>query len=171
MKNAFYTITILFALLLSACKKKETLPENDLTEDNITACQVGASCNFLFADNSGMDESKLLLTKGQYRVFWAQATTNYAAFSLYMMAPMIGDHFVLTKEDFLAGRIKYQNNCAYCFAASMVPIDGKIKGKKLPKVAGLPEKWLIEADVIFSTGTGSASTNNLHLKQYYTSAN
>lgn len=170
MKNAC-SLFILLLFSLSGCKK-ETAAEAILpNEDNLTVCPTGSTCNFFYADNSGMDGIKLLLTKGQYRVFWAHTSVSYSAFSLYMMAPMIGDSFSLTKEDFLEGRVKYQNNCPTCFSISMVPVDGKITGRRLPAGNGLPERWIVEADVVFTSSGPSIPTQPLHLKQYYLPAN
>ncbi|MCZ4225429.1 hypothetical protein [Pedobacter rhodius] len=157
--------------MLGGCKKETATEEHLLSEDNLTVCPTGAACNFLYADNAGMDGIKILLTTGQYRVFWAHTSIDYSAFSLYMMAPMIGDSFILTKENFLAGKVKYQNNCATCFSTSMLPVDGKIIGRRLRAGNGLPERWLIEADIIFLANGASIPAQPLHLKQYYLPAN
>ncbi|RZK92866.1 MAG: hypothetical protein EOO98_01505 [Pedobacter sp.] len=170
MKNA-YLLLIPILFVYGSCKKGKLPDENLPDENNITACANGASCNFFYAENAGMDGNKLLLTTGQYRVFWAKTSIDYSAFSLYMMAPMIGDKFTLTKEDMLAGKVKYQNNCALCYANSIFPVDGKITGRRLKPANGLPERWLIEADVTPQVSGTSIPTPTIHLKQYYLPAN
>jgi len=169
MKNAIKILALLLIILLNSCKKNKTESADMLTEDNLTECLKDTYCTYLYADNAGMDGYYLTLTTGQYRVFWANTGIGQEFFSLYFMAPMLGDRFELTKVDFTEGRVKYRNNCSTCYAVSAAPVDGKITGKKIPQVAGLPEKWLVEADVVLAVG--STNMKSIHLKQYYFRAN
>ncbi|WP_316831510.1 hypothetical protein [Pedobacter aquatilis] len=168
------TINLILSFLLlfcfSACKKSEA--EADLVDGtNLTECPISGSCNFLFANNSGMSENNLLLSKGQYRVFWAQTSLNGTSTALYMMAPMNGDRFTMDKTDILEGRVKYFSSCVSCFAINMVLVDGTIKGQKVKQQAGLPEKWLVESDVVLAASENLSYRVPLHFKQYYLPAN
>jgi len=170
MRNALLFSTMII-MLFGGCKKQAPAIENLPTETDLTACSLTTNCSFLYADNAGMDGIKLNLTTGQYRVFWAHTSIDYAAFSLYMMAPMIGNSFTLTKEDMLAGRVKYQNNCPTCYSSVMLPVDGKIIGRRIAAKDGLPERWLVQADLVLQAGGVSAGAQTIHLKQYYLPAN
>lgn len=164
---AFLVIPVLFA----ACKKDSKAEPELLSEKDLTVCPTGALCDFLYADNSGMNGFDLLLSRGQYRVFWANTSLNNFTFSLYAMAPMVGDRFVLGKQDFAAGLVKLRNNCATCYAIGFVPVDGTIKGQKVSGVTGQPDKWLLQIDIVAGSPTDTNLRMPLHLKQYFINVN
>lgn len=172
MKQTFKLIAFLsLSVLFSGCKKdSRALPEL-LSDKDLTVCPTGGSCDFFYADNSGMNGFDLLLSKGQYRVFWSNTSLNSFAFSLYAMAPMIGDNFVLGKQDFAADLVKLRNNCANCYAIGFVPIDGTIKGQKLSRIPGQPEKWLLQVDIVAGSPADPNLRLPLHLKQYFLNVN
>lgn len=172
MKNALkFLIPVLLIVILAGCKKEKAAEPESLTDKDLTKCPSGANCKFYFADNAGMDGINLTLTTGQYRVFWANTSVNNISFSLYMMAPMLGDRFVLGEEDFKDGRVKFMNNCASCFSSGLTPVNGTIKGQRMPSVAGEKERWIIEADITLGTGNDIKFNTSIHLKQYYSPAN
>lgn len=171
MKNAFkYLIPILLIVILSACKKSRST-EEDLTEKDLTECPKGANCIFSFANHAGMEGTRLTLSTGQYRVFWAHTSANNISFSLYMMAPMVGDRFVLGSEDFKDGRVKFINNCPNCYSMGFTPVDGTIKGQRVSMTASGQERWLVEVNIVMGSNADPNYRLPIHLKQHYVVVN
>jgi len=165
-----FMISLCGFLLLSGCKKQETAEADLVDNTDLTTCQTDANCSFLFANNVGMNERMLTFAKGQYRIFWAQTRYSSSSQTLFMMAPMIGDRFILKKEDILAGRVKYDYGCTTCNFVAVYPIDGEVKGQRVKQAEGLPEKWLIDATLILGNVNTSIANYTVHIKQYYTPA-
>jgi hypothetical protein len=171
MKNAFKFLIPMLIVVLSACKKDGAAKEEDLTEKDLTECPSGANCIFSFANNAGMEGTRLTLSTGQYRVFWAYTSIKEVSFSLYMMAPMVGDRFILNDEDFKAGRVKFINNCASCYSIGLTPVEGTVKGQRVSATAGGKERWLVEVDIVMGSNADPNYHLPIHLKQYYVVAN
>ncbi|WP_316734640.1 hypothetical protein [Pedobacter aquatilis] len=172
MKLYLKPLIVIFLLIsVAGCKKDASVEEVIIDDKDLTVCPGGAMCNYFYADNSGMDGFQLLLSKGQYRVFWANTGIKETSYSLYIMAPMAGNSFVMGKESFDAGLVKLRNNCAACYSIGIVPVDGKIVGKRVSQGNGKPDNWLVEADLVVGSPADPKFSLPLKIKQYYLPAN
>ncbi|WP_162799866.1 hypothetical protein [Pedobacter jeongneungensis] len=171
MKNAFKTTAILLIVFaaLSSCKKKVEDPMDFTIEDqNLTACPVGTTCHFQYANNASMDGNWLNTTVGEHRIFWARNAGNYTTSWMYFQAPMTGDKFLLNDADVQAGKVKFVSGCPTCFGIELKALKGTVKGIKVAKNNAEPEKWLLESKIVLSAiGSSDVPYDTIYVKQYY----
>lgn len=173
MKNAFKTVTILLIgfTILSACKKKTEDPMDFTVDDqNLTACPVGTTCHFQYANYASMDENWINTTVGQYRVFWARNVKDSRTSWMYFQAPMIGDKFLLNDADVQAGKVKFVSSCPVCYGIELKALKGTVKGIKAAKNNAEPEKWLLESNIVLAVMGSNVPYDTIYVKQYYTPA-
>jgi len=148
--------------LFSGCKKnKETDSQLILDDKNLSECPKSGSCSFQYVNNANMVRGQLTFTTGQHRIFWAKMQAELVFRSFYFQAPMLGDKFVLDQVDIAAGRVYLESGCPTCFSVNAQPVDGTVKGIRVPATAISPEHWLVEANLIMP------SKETITVKQYF----
>ncbi|RBQ07578.1 hypothetical protein [Pedobacter miscanthi] len=173
MKNAVKTTTILLIACTTffACKKKTEDPMDFTVDDqNLTACPLGTTCHFQYADNASMDENWLNITAGQHRIFWARNVKDSRTSWMYFQAPMTGDRFLLNDADVQAGKVKFVSSCPVCYGVELRALKGTVKGIKVVKNSAEPEKWLLESNIVLSVIGSIVPVDTIYVKQYYTPA-
>lgn len=169
MKNAFkVTITFLIALtILSACKKKTDNPMDfTIDEQNLTPCTEGV-CVFEYVNYAAMANQQMALTTGQYRIFLASKSNDFSTTRVYIQAPMVGDKFLLTDADILAGKVKRLFSCPTCDYYNLTPIAGTVKGIKVANTNNSAEKWLLDAHIVVAAEKSKIPVDTIHIKQYF----
>lgn len=169
MRNAFKITAIFFIALsiLSACKKKTDNPM-DFTIDakNLTLCSEG-NCSYEYVNYAAMSDQQMALTTGQHRIFLATKSNNFSTTRVYILAPMLGDKFLLTDADILAGKVKHLFSCPTCDYFNLTPIAGTVKGIKVASMNSSAEKWLLDANIVLAAEKSSKPVDTLHIKQYF----
>ncbi|UKT65877.1 hypothetical protein [Pedobacter mucosus] len=168
MKNALHLTTILLVFTsLFSCKKTDNVLDFNIDDRNLTGCPINTTCNYSFTNNSIKNDDQFLLAKGSYKVFSFQQQNSFSTTFLYFQAPMVGNKFLLNKTDILEARVKYLFSCPACNWINLKPVDGIVKGMKVEQDVSLPEKWLIESNIILASEGPINIRDTVYTKQYY----
>lgn len=158
-------LAITLMLGLSCSKEKEV----DIDEKNLTSCEIGASCKYVFTEKSDLDKSPIVVIAGNYRLFLVENIKGPSQVSLFIKAPMSGQQFTLNDKDILNGMVKYYQVCLSCDYVALKPVGGSVKGKNLtPEKPANQSKWLIEANILMEAVNNPTVKHTVYVKQYFT---
>lgn len=161
-------VCMLSLCIISCSKHKSDSDEIHILERDLTPCPENSKCEYQFREYADFNTEQFTLERGDYRLFFANVSSNFAGFVLYIKAPMKGNSFLLSKKDVISGQVKLVNTCATCFSAPVEPTDGYVKGINLtPGKPADQAKWIIEANITLGIKTDGQTNNVVKLKQYF----
>lgn len=164
-KLNLFMLGIVLILGLSCSKEKEV----NIDEKDLTSCEKGASCKYLFTEKSDLDKSPIVVIPGDYRLFLVENTIGASQVSLFIKAPMDTQQFTLNDKDIQNGKVKYYQVCLSCDYVALKPIGGSVKGKNLtPEKPANQSKWLIEATILMEGVNNPTVKHTVYVKQYFT---
>ena len=168
-KIKYHALLALAACTLAfSCKKdKHIVEESRLTDKNLSACAPQTTCQYLFTEQADVSANGAL-KPGNYRVLWFTQLTGGNTTTLFIKAPMQGNTFKLDKNDILAGKVQYYQDCAVCNLVALKPVDGHVLAiNKTPGNRADNTRWLLEADIILQGLNNPGVKDTLHVKQYF----
>ncbi|RYF56625.1 MAG: hypothetical protein EOO39_36460 [Cytophagaceae bacterium] len=168
MKKPVYLLLLLAGIaLLPACKKNDAKKEVQIDATNLTACREGDTCEYRYSEHADVD-SNFNLHTGAYRLFWSRQQLSANTRGLYVRAPLDNKSFELSKDDIIAGRVKWFFSCPACYSIPYVAVGGYVKGiNTTPNKPADQTIWLLEAQILLSTTTDSKIQDTIKVKQYF----
>lgn len=159
-------LSLLLIINVLSCTKDDGYIE-DANEKGLTSCPDNSSCQYLYIEDADVTEGRGISSKGDFRVFFNEVTTNFNTKTVFIKAPMRGNTFFLNDDDIKNGKAMYADNCPVCYSIPVKIIGGSCKGRKInSRTADGTERWLIDATFKLSQ-TGLDNVNTIHIKQYY----
>ena len=169
MKKIIYLVVFLSAILVSSCSKDEGYVEN-VDEKELTSCPLNYDCTYYYSERSNVEDNSLMITKGNYRVFWSEGGLPGFSVRAFILAPVNGTSFYLSEKEVLAGRIKYLSVCPACLSIPLEIGGGYSKGKLVNPANGSgSQKWLVETKLYlkFAGSSNAKFIDTVFVKQYY----
>lgn len=158
----------IIVLIAASCSKRRDVATIEIDDTNLTACRDGATCQYLFTEQADLSEVNKTFISGTYRLFWYNEQTTYTNSSLYVKAPMQGDHFLLTDNEIRNGKVVLVSTCPLCLEIPFKPAGGYVKGiNTKPGSRSDETKWLLEAQIFLQTEGSSPLKDTLYFKQYF----
>lgn len=170
MKNLITCVGLLFFILfiVSCTKRSDTNADPVIDESNLTSCPLNAKCNTLFTENAAVDSVRPFLKVGVNRVFFSTVETDERSADLFIIVPMKGTSFALTKKDITSGAVKLFESCPACYSIGFQIVDGYVAGVNLsPTKSADQTKWIIEAQLIREAKGQPGLKDTVRVKQYF----